>query len=102
MTKGTQKNTESLERQITWLRRAAWFTVILGFGAAGWGLFKIGHVSPEQLSQLGSYLQGSVASLWSLAAFLFVYVAFLGQKQQLLLQHEELELTRADLKDQEK
>jgi hypothetical protein len=37
----------------------------------------------------GSFLQGTTASLWSLAGFLLILVAFLAQKQQLGLQQKQ-------------
>ena len=45
----------------------------------------------EDWGNYGSYLQGTVASLWSLAGTLLIFVAFLAQKQQLLRQQIELE-----------
>lgn len=42
----------------------------------------------------GSYLQGTTASLWSLAGFFIILVAFLAQKQQLLRQDVELDEQR--------
>jgi len=81
---------EAFDKQIILLKIAAWICVAIGFGAAGWGLNSFDLDTPDDLSKLGSYLQGAVASVWSLAAFLFVYVAFLGQKQQMMLQDEEM------------
>jgi hypothetical protein len=73
----------------------AWTLVIIGFiiGAAGvWEVYcDTGKFSLSNLSSLGSYLQGTVASVWSLAGFLLIYVTFLAQKRQLLQQDAELE-----------
>jgi len=45
----------------------------------------------SDLGNYGSYLQGTTASLWSLAAFFMVFVAFLLQQKQLFQQHSEIE-----------
>ncbi len=72
---------------------AACVFVVLGFVAGIWVFF----VFRKQLSTLndfgafGSYLQGAVASLWSLAGLLFIFAAFLAQKQQIIQQDAELE-----------
>src|ERR1035441_5332630 len=80
--------------------------VVFGFVAA-W----LGYQPPRQdsnvnflsdLGNYGSYLQGTVASLWALAGVFLVLAAFLGQKQQLLLQREELETTCNELEEQKK
>jgi hypothetical protein len=39
----------------------------------------------------GSFLQGTTATLWSLAGLLIIFVAFLAQKQQLTLQQRQFE-----------
>ena len=51
------------------------------------------------LNELGDYFAGSVASTWSLAGLFFIYVAFLGQKQQLLNQQLELLYNRIEIKN---
>jgi hypothetical protein len=85
-----------LESRITWGKRFAWFLVVCGAIAAAWGLYiiyndKTDSLFLEKLSFVGSFFQGAVGSLWALAGLMFIYVAFLGQKQQLLLQREEME-----------
>lgn len=50
------------------------------------------------LNLLGDFLGGSVASLWSLAGLFFIYIAFLGQKQQLLNQQLELMYSQLEVK----
>lgn len=50
------------------------------------------------LNLLGDFLGGSVASLWALAGLFFIYVAFLGQKQQLLNQQLELMFSQLEVK----
>ena len=45
----------------------------------------------SDFSSLGSYWQGSVASLFSLGAFLLIYATFLAQQKQIAQQDSELE-----------
>jgi hypothetical protein len=52
------------------------------------------------LNELGDFLSGGVGPLLSFAALLVLYVAFLGQRQQLQLQQEELRDTRKELAGQ--
>jgi hypothetical protein len=53
------------------------------------------NIDRSDLAAFGNFLQGAVVSVWSLAAFLFIYVAFLGQQ-------EELEQTETKLRDKNK
>lgn len=43
-------------------------------------------------------MSGTVASIWSLAGLFFIYVAFLGQKQQLLNQQLEIMYSQLEIK----
>jgi hypothetical protein len=95
---GPSESSSPHEGKITVCTRVAWICVVLGVLAAIPGVwvfcFEVGSGTGQvsiltNLSSLGSYLQGAVQSLWSLAAFLFIYVAFLGQKQQLKLQSDQ-------------
>jgi hypothetical protein len=73
---------------------AAWKLVLFGFVVAGVGIIKAGFskegLSLAGLSELGSYLQGTVASLWTLAGLLFIYATFLAQREQMARQEIEL------------
>jgi hypothetical protein len=55
----------------------------------------------DDLSRLGSFLQGTTGALWGLAGLTLVYVAFLGQQLQILHQKEDLRLTREAFKQQQ-
>jgi hypothetical protein len=90
---------------------AAWKLVLFGFVVAGVGIIKAGFskegLSLAGLSELGSYLQGTVASLWTLAGLLFIYATFLAQREQMSRQEIELanqrkqfEADRADQQEQ--
>lgn len=50
------------------------------------------------LNLLGDFYGGSVASIWSLAGLFFIYVAFLGQKQQILNQQLEIMFSQLEVK----
>ena len=50
------------------------------------------------LNLLGDFLGGSVASVWALAGLFLIYVAFLGQKQQLLNQQLEIMYSQLEVK----
>jgi hypothetical protein len=73
----------------------AWGFVLLGFVAALLGLMVTwntpGGFNLTNLGTFGSYLQGSVSSLWALAGLLFIFVTFRAQKRQLAQQEAELE-----------
>src|SRR5689334_18875424 len=64
----------------------------LGFMAGLWAYltFRNHLITLEEFGAFGSYLQGAVGSLWSLAWVLFIFAAFLAQKQQLIQQDAEL------------
>jgi hypothetical protein len=54
------------------------------------------------MARFGSFLQGATGSVWALASVLLIYVAFLGQRAQMLLQQEQLELTKVDVAEQQR
>ncbi len=64
------------------------------------------YLSGPNSKDLGAFLLGAAGTLWSGAGLVLIYVAFLGQKQQVLLQRAELiqnrrqlELQRQELED---
>mgnify|MGYP005749776779 CR=1 FL=1 len=90
-----------LESKISYYTKWAW-----GFVWAGivLGLLSIPYFISFNTDKgfafnlLGDFLGGSVASLWALAGLYFIYVAFLGQKQQLLNQQLELMYSQLEVK----
>lgn len=78
-----------------------WFGVIAAiilvvFGGLAWrqgyrAFFGAGNPALGDWGNYGSYLQGTTATLWSLAGLLIIFVAFLAQKQQLKLQQKQFE-----------
>jgi hypothetical protein len=83
--------------------RYAWGAVWIGLFVGLIGVFKyvcfdVDSGAEFGLNLLGDYLAGSVASIWSLAGLFFIYVAFLGQKQQLLNQQLEMLYSQREIK----
>lgn len=79
----------------------AWSFVVGGFIVGILGVFLYcTRCSNESfgLNLLGDFYGGSVASIWSLAGLFFIYVAFLGQKQQLLNQQIEIMYSQLEVK----
>ncbi|MGA2866659.1 MAG: putative phage abortive infection protein [Verrucomicrobiota bacterium] len=77
---------------------AAWVFVVFGFLAAGCGVRAMLEEQPwyslKNLGDYGSYLQGSVASLWALSGVMFIYATLLAQRMQLMQQAAELQSQR--------
>lgn len=73
-------------------------------GVAGAGVFAFGvfwfDTSYAGLSALGDFLGGPLVALWSLAGLMLVYIAFLGQRLQILQQERELRQNTAQLAGQ--
>ena len=95
------KELESLANRIVDFTRWAWIFVILGFAIAIFStiLFLCQDAGNGfTLNLLGDFMAGTVASVWSLAGLFFIYVAFLGQKQQLLNQQLEIMYSQLEVK----
>lgn len=101
--KSIEDKVRHIEAQETSWQRAAWGFVMLGAFVGFWGAFQISGEAllwSDKLDKLGGFLSGAVATSFSLAGLMFVYLAFLGQKKELLYQREELRLTRQEMKRQ--
>jgi hypothetical protein len=98
---------------ITTITVIGWVFVLLGFLSAipAFAQFRKEGFTLDKFSAFGSYLQGAVASLFSLGGLLFIYASFLGQQKQIAQQDQEqedqkrhfdaqLKLQEAELKDQ--
>lgn len=57
----------------------------------GEGILKSDRSQINDWGALGSYLQGTTASVWALAGLLIIFVAFLAQMRQLHLQQHQFE-----------
>ncbi|MFC0776861.1 hypothetical protein [Flavobacterium sp. HJSW_4] len=101
----------AIEKRIRWYRQFAASLVIVGFTSFFVLQYLIMSGSDERknvLNILGSISGGAVSSLFALAGLVLVYVAFLGQKQQVIYQQIEmiynkieLELTRSEMRNQQ-
>lgn len=92
---------QSLQSQIFWFQIGALVLAVIAavmFGAGFYFYFGEG-LEPNEL---GDFWSGGVGPLLSFAALIILYVAFLGQKQQLQLQQQELKATRQELAGQRK
>lgn len=94
--------------------KLAWYSVYLGAAIGFIALFHFPFLSNTSkefggLNLLGDFLAGSVGSIWSLSGLFFVYIAFLGQKVQILHQRidimagqQEIKYTRLQIMGQKK
>lgn len=90
----------TIHKDIKLFSNWAWTFVVAGLIITAFGITVI-FFFPDcklKLSDYGSFVGGSVASFWSLAGLFFIYVAFLGQRQQLLLQQLEIKFSQVELK----
>lgn len=83
-------DSKSIDRKINFFTWLAWICIILGLGVLILGFSLFFWKKIPDLNELGGFLSGTLASVWSLSGLFFIYVAFLGQKKQLLLQQIEL------------
>jgi len=94
-----ESKVDSLESKISTFNCIAWTMIGFGFLVAIIGICFYTHKPSEYgLNLLGDFYAGSVASIWSLAGLFFIYVAFLGQRQQLLSQQIEILYSRLEVK----
>jgi hypothetical protein len=92
-----------IEIRIKWATTIAWWLVGIGFtiGLIGVVVTCKDGFTLTNLSSLGSYLQGTVASFWALAGFLLIYATFLAQRQQFRLQSQEFEASQQQQKQEQ-
>lgn len=86
-----------IDKYTTWAWRFVWFGAIVAFISTIFYLCKNTDTG-FGLNLLGDFMAGTVASIWSLAGLFFIYVAFLGQKQQLLNQQLEIMYSQLEVK----
>jgi len=90
-----------MENTISWYKTVAILLIIVGFLLVYFFydiLVNATTTEKDLLDKLGSISGGIVSSTFSLAGLILVYVAFLGQKQQLLYQQIELIHNKIELK----
>ena len=92
---------KEIVKKIDSYTKFAWASVTVGFVIMIGGLVLFIFASEfKELNLLGDFYGGSVASIWALSGVFFIYVAFLGQKLQLINQQTEIKLTRDEIKEQ--
>lgn len=92
---------ENLSKKIIKFTSWAWIFVWIGFAVGIVSIITFYNKNTENgfgLNLLGDFMSGTVASIWSLAGLFFIYVAFLGQKQQLLNQQLEIMYSQLEVK----
>lgn len=92
---------QRLGKQISKFTNWAWIFVWIGAIVSLLALIYFSYTNTEKgfaLNLLGDFMSGTVASVWSLAGLFFIYVAFLGQKQQLLNQQLEIMYSQLEVK----
>jgi len=103
----TNQEYKDIEKKINFFKWLAWSIIIIGLIEYILCItilwirnINLLNITLQKYSYLGDLLSGTVVAFWSLGGVLFIYIAFLGQKQDLILQREELVLTRNELKGQ--
>jgi len=92
---------ERLSGQISKFTNWAWAFVWIGALVSVFAFIYFICTNTETgfgLNLVGDFMSGTVASVWSLAGLFFIYVAFLGQKQQLLNQQLEIMYSQLEVK----
>ncbi|GGH70233.1 hypothetical protein HNQ91_002969 [Filimonas zeae] len=95
-----------IEKNISLFNFLAWTCILLGLAFLIWGANVFGIVSEKafkneiQWEKLGNYSGGIVTSIWSLGGLFFIYVAFLGQKTQMIYQEIQLERQKIEIEGQ--
>jgi|TARA_R100000479_G_scaffold51000_2_gene23951 hypothetical protein len=93
-----KRDLDKLEASIKWFKAIAFGLIILGFACLYVVHWQNENVEPMQWNEVGDFLGGTMVGIWSLAGLVFIYVAFLGQKQQMIYQQQELDLNRQEIK----
>jgi hypothetical protein len=95
---GTVAALKSVDSQITRSLYLAGGLGLAGLGVVAWGISRIG-LGTSLLDELGAFSAGTTGPIWSLAGLVLIYVAFLAQRRQFILQEEALSLNRIELQD---
>ncbi|MFK7978358.1 MAG: hypothetical protein AB8G86_00125 [Saprospiraceae bacterium] len=92
------KKIDRIDEKIDLFNKVGWGFIFLGIIIAFSGLVIILNQSEIKLSEIGDFMGGTVATCWSLSGLFFIYVAFLGQQKQMLLQNLDIKFNRIELK----
>ncbi len=87
-----------MEKKIGKYNNIAWFLIGLGVAISIFGIYQFCNSEPQMgMHELGDFIGGTAGSIWALAGLLFIYVAFLGQKEQMQNQQVEMKMQREEL-----
>lgn len=81
-------------KQAQWVLNISWGLIAFGVLVAVGGLFLF---HPGQNHEYAEFAGGTVGPIWGLASILLIYVAFIGQKQQLIQQQLEIQYNQLEL-----
>lgn len=93
-----QTEVQNLNSNIRLFTLLAWICIFIGIVLVVLALFKYYNDKVMELGDLGTFIGGTTGVLCSLSGIFFIYVAFLGQKQQLLNQQLEIRLNQLEFK----
>lgn len=97
--KSTDTEVAKIEKKIRLFNWIGWSSIFLGIAIGILGIYsQLQGTEEVKLSETGDFIGGTVASLWSLSGLFFIYVAFLGQQKQMLIQRQELRFSRYEVK----
>lgn len=92
-----------LEKKITFYTRFGWaFVICATIPLVVAFIIVVWHCKYWKESDLGSFIGGVSGTFAALAGVFFIYVAFIGQRLQILFQKQELEMNRKELKETRK
>lgn len=89
----------NLEKWIRILAGLCIAFVLIGFivGIIGSTYFNLKDT--KGIESFGNFASGTVVALWSLAGVVLIFIAFLGQRLELMYQKEDLKLNRKELEE---
>jgi len=92
------KEISGVENKISYYKNFAWILIVTGLVIGILGFIVHSNGLNWKLNLFGDYVGGVVASLWSLAGLFIIYVAFLGQRIQLIQQKLELRYNQFEVR----
>lgn len=95
--KGQKKKLTKQISIFTWIGGVSAVMALIPVAWAGYEV--LGNHSFFKENELGDFIGGTSGTFASFAGLAFVYVAFLGQRLQILMQQEEIELNREEMKN---
>lgn len=96
----TEEEVKRIERRIKSLQSNwIWACILIGVAIILLGICHPTQKNGLTLNEFGDWLGGTLASLLSLVGIIYIYIAFLGQKQQVMLQQLEIIYNRIEIKE---